>query len=494
MGIIIRFVHEGGLIQEHFFAILGVQNTNASTLKKAIFDALAYFDLNTSNLRGQGYDGASNMRGAWNGLQALIIKECPQAYYVHYFAHRLQLALVAASNDVNRVWLFFSKLTSIVTFVNASPKCKTEVEDLHKFELEKMIASGEVVTSKGANQMVTLQRGGKIKWSSHFFSVRSMIVMYSAVGKFLLNLSTNWSTNAIRGGATGEYIHMRSFDFVFLLHLMQKTMGVTNVLCKALQEKSQDIINAMSLVSTTKTLLEKFRAEGWDDFVAEVLSFCTKQDILVPDLSFPYTICSGRSCSQRDDVTLEHHYHFDVFVKVIEYQVKELKIRFNDEAIELLTLTSALDPHNHFKSFDIDKICHLAETFYPQDFTGNDVDGLRNELEHYELDVVGSAEFNNISTIFELCHILVKTRKSKSFVMIDRLIRLILILPVSTASTERAFSAMKILKTDLRSKMDDAFLGNIMVIYIEREYAKKVDIEAMIDEFDEMGDRRVKLR
>ncbi|XLU31147.1 hypothetical protein S245_067213, partial [Arachis hypogaea] len=30
---------------------------------------------------GQGYDGASNMRGEWNGLQALFLKDSPQAYY-----------------------------------------------------------------------------------------------------------------------------------------------------------------------------------------------------------------------------------------------------------------------------------------------------------------------------------------------------------------------------------------------------------------------------
>ena len=169
-------------------------------------------------------------------LQALIIKECPQAYYVHYFDHRLELALVAASNDVHGVWLFFSKPTSIVNFVNPYPKRKTEVEDLYKLELEKVIASGEIGTSKGANQMVTLQRGGTTRWSSHFFSVRNMITMYSAVGMFLLDLSTSGSTNAIWGGASRKYMHMRSFDFVLLLHLMHKTMGITNVLCKALQE------------------------------------------------------------------------------------------------------------------------------------------------------------------------------------------------------------------------------------------------------------------
>ena len=69
MGIIIRFVDDSGLVQECFFSILGVQNTNESTLKKVTIDALTYFDLNVCNLRGQGYDGASNMRGAWNGYK-----------------------------------------------------------------------------------------------------------------------------------------------------------------------------------------------------------------------------------------------------------------------------------------------------------------------------------------------------------------------------------------------------------------------------------------
>ncbi|KAK3204615.1 hypothetical protein Dsin_018661 [Dipteronia sinensis] len=44
------------------------------------------------NMRGQ--DGVSNMGGAWNGLQSIFLNDCPYAYYIHCFAHRLQLALV----------------------------------------------------------------------------------------------------------------------------------------------------------------------------------------------------------------------------------------------------------------------------------------------------------------------------------------------------------------------------------------------------------------
>ncbi|GJR01118.1 zinc finger MYM-type protein 1-like protein [Tanacetum coccineum] len=57
-------------------------------------------NVDVQNIRGQGYNGASNMCGEWNGLQALILKECPYAYYVHCFAHQLQLALVSASKEV----------------------------------------------------------------------------------------------------------------------------------------------------------------------------------------------------------------------------------------------------------------------------------------------------------------------------------------------------------------------------------------------------------
>ncbi|OMO49685.1 hypothetical protein COLO4_38446 [Corchorus olitorius] len=76
-----------------------VKDTAALTLKNEICGVLSLHNLLVENMRGQGYDGASNMRGEWHGLQALFLNDCPFAYYVHCFAHRLQLALVAASKD-----------------------------------------------------------------------------------------------------------------------------------------------------------------------------------------------------------------------------------------------------------------------------------------------------------------------------------------------------------------------------------------------------------
>jgi len=52
----------------------------------------------------------------------------------------------------------------------------------------------------------------------------------------------------------------------------------------------------------------------------------------------------------------------------------------------------------------------------------------------------------------------VETRKVENFFLIDSLIRLVLTLHVSMMTTERAFSAMNIVKTTLQNKMSNDFL------------------------------------
>jgi hypothetical protein len=107
MAIVLRFVDTNGVLQERFFDLVHVKNTKALTLKAEICNVLSNHGFDLQNLRGQGYDGASNMKGELNGLQTLILKECPYAYYVHCYAHRLQLALVVAAKDVVPVSQFF---------------------------------------------------------------------------------------------------------------------------------------------------------------------------------------------------------------------------------------------------------------------------------------------------------------------------------------------------------------------------------------------------
>ena len=59
-----------------------------------------------------------------------------------------------------------------------------------------------------------------------------------------------------------------------------------------------------------------------------------------------------------------------------------------------------------------------------------------------------------------------------------------LTLLVSTATTERVLSVMKIVKTRLHSKIDDEFIPNSLITYIEKDIAKLFDDDSIINAFD----------
>jgi hypothetical protein len=148
MVIILRFVNKDGFIQERFFDIVHVKDTSASTLKDSISYVLSQNGLDIQSIRGQGYDGASNMRGEWKGLQALFLNDCPYAYYVHCFTHQLQLALIAASREVVFVHEFFSSLNFIINVVGTSCKCHDQLQDAHEVDITHLIAIDELETEK----------------------------------------------------------------------------------------------------------------------------------------------------------------------------------------------------------------------------------------------------------------------------------------------------------------------------------------------------------
>ncbi|XP_043808342.1 zinc finger MYM-type protein 1-like [Manihot esculenta] len=103
MSLVLRFVNDKGMVLERFLGLVHVNETSAKVLKNAIDTFFAKHDLSLAKLRGQGYDGAANMSGEFNGLKTLILKENKNAHYIHCFAHQLQLVVVTASHESESV-------------------------------------------------------------------------------------------------------------------------------------------------------------------------------------------------------------------------------------------------------------------------------------------------------------------------------------------------------------------------------------------------------
>ena len=85
---------------------------------------------------------------------------------------------------------------------------------------------------------------------------------------------------------------------------------------------------------------------------------------------------------------------------------------------------------------------------------------------------------------------MMQTRKHDRYPLVYRLLKLVLVLPVATATVERIFSGMKIVKTNLRNHIGDQFMSDCLICYVEKEEMMKVTNESVIRRFMKMQERR----
>ena len=110
ISICVRIVHPNGCVSEHLLACQRAMGTTAEDLFTVIYTTLQSKDVSFKKLVAQTYDGASNMSGCYNGLQALIQQRInPNILYTHCYAHTLNLVLSdTASVAIDVVTLFVS--------------------------------------------------------------------------------------------------------------------------------------------------------------------------------------------------------------------------------------------------------------------------------------------------------------------------------------------------------------------------------------------------
>ncbi|XP_060170673.1 uncharacterized protein LOC132601608 [Lycium barbarum] len=502
MAICLRFVDKRGFVMEAFIGLVHVKDTSVLSLKKAIVDVLAHHSLTLSYVRGKCYDGASNMQGELGGLKTLIKQESRSAHSVHYFAHQLQLTLVAVSKKCVQVGELVLLVSNVLNVLGAFFKRVDGFRESKKQKLREALDLGELETGRGLNQELGLIKAGDTHWGSHYKSFGNFITKFASIVDVLDALVVNASSPDERASASGFLRCCQTFEIIFLLHLMTDVLGITYDLNVSLQKKEQDIANAMILVKVCKRRLLALRDNewdphlekhsGWDSLKEKVETFCIKHKISLPNYDDPYAN-SGRSRRKVVDYTTLHHYRVDLFYKIIDWQLQEINKRFNEVTSDLLNGVACLNPIDSFSSFDIKKIVRMAELYHDV-FDGFSMRALENQLANYIINVRDiDKRFSNLGGLGELSRKLVETKKHLNYSLVFLLVKFALLLPVATATVERAFSAMKFIKNDLRNRMDDEFLDGCIVPYVEKKVFKDVSNECIIKTFQGMKTRRVQL-
>ena len=125
LSLCIRYVDnvekEGYRVREDLIGFAPVKDKTGPGIKEAIIRGLQQAHLDLSNLRGQGYDGASTMKGHLSGCAALISKDYPSAIYVHCASHSLNLVLSEACK-VDAIRNTIGTMKEMIAFIRTSKK------------------------------------------------------------------------------------------------------------------------------------------------------------------------------------------------------------------------------------------------------------------------------------------------------------------------------------------------------------------------------------
>jgi hypothetical protein len=215
---------------------------------------------------------------------SIVIRFVDRSGFIRERFLDIVINIVSASCKRNDVHTFCYNLIFVINIVSTYCKRNDELQAFQSVTIEHLVDIGEIEMDKGVNQVGGLQRPGDSRWSSHFKSICSLIKIYGATCLVLENIALDGSTYSQYGDAAFSFKLLMSFDFAFILHIMKDVMRIADVLCQALQQKSQDTLNDMHLVTTTQILIQKLRDDGWKTLLQKMTSFCKHQDIEVLDM------------------------------------------------------------------------------------------------------------------------------------------------------------------------------------------------------------------
>ena len=155
MSLVIRCVDYSAnfvTVEEYWVEFLKVDDTSGLGLFTEIKNMLTNLELDIDDIRGQGYDNGSNMKGKHKGVQTRLLEINPRAFYTLCGCHSLNLTLCDMANCCPKAMSFFGVIQRIYTLFSSSTK---------RWKIFKDHVKG-----------LTLKPLSQTRWESHVESVK----------------------------------------------------------------------------------------------------------------------------------------------------------------------------------------------------------------------------------------------------------------------------------------------------------------------------------
>lgn len=460
-------------VHESFVGFYELEEQTGKAFESGIVNILERHQLDINKCRGQGYDGAANLSGKYRGLQALIKERVPTAVYVHCAAHNLNLVINDSVSDISEIRGFYTTVQQIYVFFS---------ESLPRWQ--KLNSALDNDTTKR-----TLKKLCPTRWSSRFDSIFALKNGFAQVMMCLENIILFSNKPCETREAKTIRNEMNLFEFIVMLVLQCKILTAINIVSKYLQDPSIDLLTASSLLKQAQNNMMQLRND-FQGILVEAKQIATNWKIIPIFRARRQRHAKKFFDELAVDERIQHpeeKFRVFVFNKCVDIIIQQLTARY--ESMNDITDKFSLLQPRVLCSLEEEEIVERANRlckFYSSDLSPT----LPQQLVSFQ--TVMREKIRELSTVTELARLLIVDNSiiASSVPDLCTLLQLYLTLPVTTATPERSFSKLKIIKTYLRSTMSQTRLNSLAVLSIENEESRSVDIDKVVNEFLSHKERR----
>ena len=255
MSLCIRFVDAIKQIREEFIDFIDVERITGEVLFEAVVNFYKRNDIHLEDLRGQCYDGASNMSALKKGLSGRVLEVNPKALYTHCTSHVLNLSIVAACKE-NTIQMVLTQMTSLAVYFKYSPKREKLLE--HVVEVgtrDHSISQRKVIVGLCKTRWAERDKAYEHLFYLGFpFIVKALEIINGTCQDSELypeSFITGWDP-AAKNDATSHLHALCSFGTIIGVVTLYRLFHPLAMITKSLQGKAVDIVKAFKDIEAVK--------------------------------------------------------------------------------------------------------------------------------------------------------------------------------------------------------------------------------------------------
>lgn len=479
MSVVIRYIYNSE-VREDFIGFFDLHYINFGTelvasaepkidgikLGRSVIHVLEMNNINVKDCIGICTDTCNVMTSQLRGAVSEIQKSANLAVRVPCYNHSLNLSL-SKCLEGQFIRNCFGIMREVIAFFHASAKRSYVLKNILKSKLSKLCDTRWVERHD----------------SSLYFEHNLCLIVDT-----LKNIRT-WN-DTISSTKAGLLINsMLTSQFLISLQCITYIFSKTIILSNMFQKKSLDLNLAGSYIKDLLNILKSNRENAEAEFSDIWKKTKNLSSILNIDLQIPRLVDNQKNRPNYSANTPEDYYRISTFIPMLDEVILDIKTRFDQNTTNAFKLY-VLIPQYLVEMETADLNVALSELWSKYFSILIECNPLNSEICFKSEVTMWRAKWirDNDNQLKSLQDVYAKCDE-EIYPSCKTLLKILLCLPISVASNERSFSALRRLKTWLRNRMSEERLLGLALLHVNRDI--EISKEAVLNRFATNNKRKL---